>query len=208
MPPEQKGSLASLPAGTADGDSSSEDAPLLRREAPERLDLMSRAAYGVGHVLNDVCASMWFSYTLLFLHAVIGMPGAQAGAILMLGQVVDALATPLVGIAADRTIAGPFRKYGRRKFCHLVGELNVLNSFNRFFVSHICFYFVWVLLGLFFPGFFCIFFLWILVTLTPKKSNQILFSAFFQMRMGSRAQKSNVKRAQAFLENHFCCKFY
>lgn len=120
MPPEQKVS----PLGAAESTSTSEEAPLLVREAPDRLSRMSRAAYGVGHVLNDVCASMWFSYTLLFLHAVIGMPGAQAGAILMLGQVVDALATPLVGIAADSTLAGPFRKYGRRKFTHLVGEFS------------------------------------------------------------------------------------
>lgn len=132
MPPEQKVS----PPGAAEADSTSEDAPLLPREAPERLTGMSRAAFGVGHVLNDVCASMWFSYTLLFLHAVIGMPGAQAGAILMLGQVVDALATPLVGIAADRTIAGPFRKYGRRKFLHLVGEF-----FVRFFETYSIFVF-------------------------------------------------------------------
>ncbi len=28
------------------------------------------AGYGVGHVLNDLCASMWFTYLLLFYHKV------------------------------------------------------------------------------------------------------------------------------------------
>ena len=26
--------------------------------------------YGLGHVLNDLCASMWFTYLLLFYHKV------------------------------------------------------------------------------------------------------------------------------------------
>ena len=26
--------------------------------------------YGTGHVLNDLCASMWFSYLLIFFHDV------------------------------------------------------------------------------------------------------------------------------------------
>lgn len=30
----------------------------------------SRLSYGVGHVLNDLTASMWFSYLLLYLHEV------------------------------------------------------------------------------------------------------------------------------------------
>ncbi len=29
-----------------------------------------RFCYGVGHVLNDLAASMWFSYLLVFLHNV------------------------------------------------------------------------------------------------------------------------------------------
>ena len=29
-----------------------------------------RFSYGVGHVLNDLTASMWFSYLLVFLHQV------------------------------------------------------------------------------------------------------------------------------------------
>ncbi|XP_059487103.1 major facilitator superfamily domain-containing protein 12-like [Neocloeon triangulifer] len=130
MPPQRTGPVAVLPP---EPETSEEAAPLLPPEVPDRLTIMSRVAYGVGHVLNDVCASMWFSYTLLFMHAVTGMPGAQAGAILMLGQVVDALATPLVGMVADKPMAGPLRKYGRRKVCHLVGTILVILSFPFIF---------------------------------------------------------------------------
>ncbi len=36
-----------------------------------RLPFLRRLAYGLGHVLNDLCASMWFSYLLVFFHYVI-----------------------------------------------------------------------------------------------------------------------------------------
>lgn len=31
-----------------------------------------RLAYGVGHVQNDLCASMWFTYLIVFLTKVLG----------------------------------------------------------------------------------------------------------------------------------------
>jgi len=34
------------------------------------LSMRQKLSYGVGHVLNDLCASMWFSYLLVFLHEV------------------------------------------------------------------------------------------------------------------------------------------
>lgn len=107
-------------------------------ETKRRLSLTQRAAYGVGHIMNDVCAAMWFSYTLLFFQVVLGMPPALAGLMLLigmvtgtmtimrnegelikmkiflLGQVADAVATPIVGILADRT--------GGRKTWHMLGE--------------------------------------------------------------------------------------
>lgn len=126
MPPQGSGSAVSSSSSAAETE---ENEPLISREEneePARLTIMTSLAYGVGHVLNDVCASMWFSYTLLFLHSVLGMPGTHAGAILMLGQVIDALATPLVGMLADRPLRGPLAKYGRRKLCHLIGIHSVI----------------------------------------------------------------------------------
>lgn len=41
--------------------------------------------YGFGHVYNDLCAAMWFSYMMLFFQAVLDMRAAVAGAMLLLG---------------------------------------------------------------------------------------------------------------------------
>ena len=94
------------------------------RKAP--LTWRTRICYSVGHVLNDLCASMWFTYLLVYLHKVVKFSNTNAGALLLIGQVADAMCTPLVGIASDRT--GRF-KYGRRKLWHLVGVIFVILSF-------------------------------------------------------------------------------
>lgn len=43
--------------------------------------------YGVGHFYNDLCASMWFTYLLLFLEKVVNMKSSVAGLIMLIGQV-------------------------------------------------------------------------------------------------------------------------
>lgn len=82
--------------------------------------------YGLGHVFNDLCAAMWFSYMMLFFQAVLEMKAAVAGAMLLLGQVVDAVATPIVGIFAD--------KYSTKKMWHLTGCVLVTTTFPLLFV--------------------------------------------------------------------------
>lgn len=50
-----------------------EDTPLIATVVtPKRLPFSQRLSYGVGHVLNDLCASMWFSYLLVYFHKVLG----------------------------------------------------------------------------------------------------------------------------------------
>lgn len=91
--------------------------------APSRrpLSLVARLSYAVGHFLNDLCASMWFTYLLLYLHSVRAYSSRGAGLLLLLGQVADGLCTPLVGYEADRA-AGCCPRYGPRKAWHLVGK--------------------------------------------------------------------------------------
>lgn len=98
------------------------------------LSLRLKICYGVGHILNDLCASMWFTYLLLYLHKVARFTSVMAGGLMLVGQVADALATPLVGLESDRT--GNI-KYGRRKIWHLVGILCVVLSFP--FIFNLCF---------------------------------------------------------------------
>ena len=86
----------------------------------------TRICFGVGHVLNDLTASMWFTYLLVYLHKVVKFSNTNAGTLLLIGQVADACCTPLVGIGSDHT--GRFR-YGRRKIWHLAGVVFVVVSF-------------------------------------------------------------------------------
>ncbi|CAH1254145.1 MFSD12 [Branchiostoma lanceolatum] len=93
-----------------------------------------RFTYGVGHVLNDLCASMWFSYLLVYFHKVVNFSNVLAGQLLMVGQVSDALCTPFVGYESDRTRSGC--GYGRRKIWHLIGTVCVACSFP--FIFNLC----------------------------------------------------------------------
>lgn len=87
-----------------------------------------KAGYSVGHVLNDLCAAMWFSYLLVYFHQILTLDAATAGYLLLIGQITDGMATPCVGLESDRV--GIFgRLYGRRKSWHLFGTLCVILSF-------------------------------------------------------------------------------
>jgi Na+/melibiose symporter-like transporter len=92
----------------------------------------TRLCYGAGHVLNDLCANVWFSYLLVYMQYVVGLSPVTAGSLLLIGQVADALSTPVVGIESDRT---GYYKYGRRKLWHLLGITCVSLSFPFIFVK-------------------------------------------------------------------------
>lgn len=91
-----------------------EDSRTTTYQMKSTLSFLNKLGFGLGHVFNDLCAGVWFSYTLLFMQGALLIPGAEAGALMMLGQVGDAIATPIVGYLAD--------KYGTKRNWHLVGE--------------------------------------------------------------------------------------
>ncbi|KAG7310933.1 hypothetical protein JYU34_003773 [Plutella xylostella] len=91
--------------------------------------------YGVGHILNDVCASLWFTYFLVFFHLVLEFSASQAGNLMLIGQVVDALSTPFVGYHSDHTDNVISIQYGKRKLWHLFGTACVLGSFPFIFTQ-------------------------------------------------------------------------
>ncbi|XP_034558127.1 major facilitator superfamily domain-containing protein 12-like [Notolabrus celidotus] len=95
------------------------------------LPALRRLSYAVGHFLNDLCASMWFTYLLVFYHSVLGFQNSYAGVLLLIGQIADAISTPLVGYESDRTPG--CGNYGKRKTWHLVGTLSVMLSFAFIF---------------------------------------------------------------------------
>lgn len=44
-----------------------------------------KVAYGLGHVFNDIAATIWFSYTMVFMQEVVGIPPTMAGFLLFFG---------------------------------------------------------------------------------------------------------------------------
>ncbi|KAJ8923207.1 hypothetical protein NQ315_001762 [Exocentrus adspersus] len=95
-------------------------------ELPERSrSCCHKASFGLGHVFNDLCAAMWFSYTLFYLQVVLTMEATVAGVLIMVGQVVDSLATPVAGWAIDYT--------GHRRLWHLLGTVAVAVGFPLIF---------------------------------------------------------------------------
>nr|CAD7575938.1 unnamed protein product [Timema californicum] len=75
-------------AGVMNGEAVCEKSSLvatLGRPSTRHLTLFQKVSYGMGHIFNDICAAMWFSYILLFLQVVIGMPPALSGAMMLTG---------------------------------------------------------------------------------------------------------------------------
>ncbi|KAH0545603.1 major facilitator superfamily domain-containing protein 12-like isoform X1 [Cotesia glomerata] len=101
---------------------SEESSPLL---ITGKISLFTKLSYSLGHVFNDLAAAMWFSYTLLYLQRITKLEPLTAGALLLLGQLVDALMTPIFGILID--------KYNKKKFWHIIGSVLVALSFPVIF---------------------------------------------------------------------------
>ncbi|XP_053503260.1 major facilitator superfamily domain-containing protein 12 isoform X1 [Ictalurus furcatus] len=97
----------------------------------ESFTLLRRLSYAVGHFLNDLCASMWFTYLLVYYHSVLGFQNSYAGVLLLVGQVADGVCTPLIGYESDRTSG--CCNYGKRKTWHLIGTVSVVISFPFIF---------------------------------------------------------------------------
>ena len=96
--------------------------------------------YGCGHVLNDLCAASWFTYMLVFFEFVSGRSATAAGGLVLVGQIVDALTTPLVGIFCDRSASKadptvPGDTVAKRLPWHLGGSILVLVSYPFLFME-------------------------------------------------------------------------
>ncbi|XP_076054746.1 major facilitator superfamily domain-containing protein 12-like isoform X2 [Oratosquilla oratoria] len=100
------------------------------------LSLRLRAGFGFGHVLNDLCSALWFTYLLVYFHHVLLFDNTYAGLVLLIGQIADGLATPFVGRESDRQDDTAFcSKYGKRKVWHFAGCLCVLLGFPFIFLG-------------------------------------------------------------------------
>ena len=89
-------------------------------DGQRHLPFLQKAAYSVGHVLNDLTASMWFTYMIIYFHKVKNFNNALSGNLVLIGQISDAVFTPFIGYESDR-VKG-FWKMGKRKTWHFVGK--------------------------------------------------------------------------------------
>ena len=98
-----------------------------------KLSFIQRLSYSVGHVFNDLCAAVWFTYLLVFMHYVNGFSSDTSGTLMLVGQIADGLATPFIGVECDRKLNWPICRYGQRKAWHLFGTICVFVSFPFLF---------------------------------------------------------------------------
>ncbi|XP_055600854.1 major facilitator superfamily domain-containing protein 12-like [Uranotaenia lowii] len=117
------GAGTTVPNGDPGGPSGGTDPQAMEKRST--IKVFEKIGFGLGHVYNDLCAGVWFSYTLLFMQGALGMPATEAGALVMLGQVGDAIATPIVGFLTD--------KYGTKRQWHIAGTLIVFFTFPMIF---------------------------------------------------------------------------
>lgn len=99
----------------------------------QSLPLVQKFAYSVGHVLNDLTASMWFTYMIIYFHQVKKFNNALAGDLVLIGQISDAVFTPFIGYESDR-VKGCCNM-GKRKTWHFIGTICVMCSFPFLFLG-------------------------------------------------------------------------
>ena len=124
-----------------------------------KLSKWTKLAYGLGHVHNDIAATICFSFSLLYmqvsefgfnwdqddlfnagpwnyyppfiLQGILGLSKGSAGLVLLLGQIFDAIFNIFIGAESDKISL--IRGYGRRKGWHLIGSVFCVASLAIFF---------------------------------------------------------------------------
>ena len=86
-------------------------------------------AFGVGHLLNDLSATMLMTYMLIYLSNINPIHPTRAneftGVVFLIGQTVDGLSTPTVGLLCDSFNT----RIGRKKPWYIMGTVLTIISF-------------------------------------------------------------------------------
>lgn len=103
---------------------------------PEKLNLSTKIAYGIGDLGPVLTANVLAFFLLFFLTNVAGMSAGLAGMVLVIGKVWDAVNDLIVGVLSDRTHS----RWGRRYPWMIAGAipfsiLNVLHWMVPHFTS-------------------------------------------------------------------------
>ena len=97
------------------------------------LSFLTKLAYGVGHVHNDIAATICFSFSLLYMQGILGLSKFHAGLVLLLGQIFDALFNIVLGAESDKISL--MKGYGRRKGWHLFGSVLCIGKVYKICLS-------------------------------------------------------------------------
>ena len=89
------------------------------------LSFFGKVGYSFGHFANDLFATVWFSYMLLYLKDVLLMPN-EAGYCMMLGQISDSVFTAIVGYLTDH--------HSTKRHWHIIGSIFISLSFPMLFI--------------------------------------------------------------------------
>ena len=81
-------------------------------QRPSRISTRAQWSYGIGEMAVVAPVSVSVFFLLFFFTEVVGLSPGQAGSILLLGRLWDAVNDPLIGILSDATPAFP--RWGRR----------------------------------------------------------------------------------------------
>lgn len=110
---------------------------IINKRTDESKNLLFRVmiGYGLGHAFNDICGSLINTYLLLFMTLILKFGSAEAGIVILSGQIADAVANPIVGVLSDKMSNFRLCKYGKRKMWHFMGSILVGVCFPLIFLN-------------------------------------------------------------------------
>jgi len=101
----------------------------------EQTPLRQRMSYCTGHIFNDLCSAVWFTYFIVYFNKVVGLSTTETGLLFLIAQGADAVLTPFIGIGCDRLVIKRLARYGKRKIWHLFGTIFVAITWPFIFSS-------------------------------------------------------------------------
>ena len=100
------------------------------------LTCFNKFAYSVGHMHNDLWATVWFMYLLYYLSYIVSYGPILGSIALLSGQIADGVATNLSGLLIDKT----HTSIGKRTPWFIAGSILIIPSFlltfNTWFLIH------------------------------------------------------------------------
>lgn len=66
---------------------------------------ITKLAYATGQTQKDLVAAVLNIYVIIYFEKCLQIPSAEVGSLLLFGQIVNAISTPLIGYLSDRSVS-------------------------------------------------------------------------------------------------------